>query len=487
MSELKLRHLVCSTLAIGLLSGCASDGASRDRQQLRQSASAPKNVILFVGDGMGIGTVTAIRILEGQMRGETGEENVLSWETFPNVALSKTYNTNQQVPDSAGTATAFMTGVKTKAGVLGVGPGIIEGNCASMVGQKLKTALEIAAENGQSTGVVTTTRITHATPASTYAHIPHRNWEADSKMPAEALAQGCHDIARQLLEFSYGNGIEVALGGGRGDFMPKTAADPEYPAKHGLRLDGRNLIAEWQAKYKNAAYVWNKAAFAKIDPAKTDHLLGLFEPSDMQYEIDRAGDKAGEPSLAEMTAKAIQILNKNKKGYFLMVEGGRIDHGHHEGKATLALHDGVALAKAVKAADDMTDDKDTLIIVTADHSHTFVIAGYPTRGNPILGKAIGNDSSGNPEKTPTLAGDGKPYTTLGYYFSPSAAIKGTRPDLSNVDTEARDFEQQGTLIGAGHHSGEDVAIYAKGPGAEKVHGVMEQNLIFNVMTGRAPR
>jgi alkaline phosphatase len=177
----------------------------------------PRNVILFIGDGMGPSTVTAIQILDGQQKGETGEENVLPWETFPHLALSKTYNTNQQVPDSAGTATAMLTGNKTKAGMISVGPNSLRGSCQPNEEVKMKTVLELAENNGLSTGVVTTTRLTHATPASSYAHSSERNWEYDAAMPKEIRDNGCRDIAlqfveSQFVESSVGDGIDVAFG-----------------------------------------------------------------------------------------------------------------------------------------------------------------------------------------------------------------------------------------------------------------------------------
>lgn len=167
----------------------------------------------------------------------------------------------------------------------------------------------------------------------------------------------------------------------------------------GKRKDGRNLTTDWLKK-SNSQYVWNKAQFDAIDPNTTDHfnttdhLLGLFEPSHVHYEADRVDyDKAGEPSLTEMTTKAIDILQKNPNGYFLMVEGGRIDHAHHSGNAYRALTDTQQLAAAVQAAVSKTSSEDTLIIVTADHSHVFTIGGYPQRGNPILGLTQGVGAS----------------------------------------------------------------------------------------------
>ncbi len=463
---------------------------------LRPEPRRAKNVILFVGDGMGISTVTAARILEGQLRGESGEENVLSFETLPYTALAKTYNTNQQTPDSAGTMTAMMTGVKTKAGVINVDQSVIRGDCASSRGKELVTFLQQAEMAGKATGVVTTARLTHATPAATYAHTPERNWEDDHDLTDEARAHGCKDIARQLIEFPYGDGIEVALGGGRRSFWPRDLADPEEPGKTGERDDGRNLAEEWVQRFDQAAFVWNKAQFDAIDPRQVRHLLGLFDHSHMEYEADREQDTGGEPSLAEMTAKAIDILQQDREGYFLMVEAGRIDHGHHAGNAYRALTDTIELAEAVRTALAKVDREETLIIVTADHSHVFTIAGYPTRGNPILGKVVGNDSRGEPTGEFERAADGLPYTTLSYangrgfavlerggdtrYRQPIAA--GRVADLSAIDTQDEGFHQEALVPrGAETHAAEDVAIYAGGPGAYLVRGVLEQNVIYHIM------
>ena len=136
-------------------------------ETLAQTRTAAKNVILFVGDGMGISTVTAARILEGQLRGESGEENQLSFEKFPYVALSKTYTVDQQTQDSAPTMTAMVTGVKTNDRTISVDQFVkfAEPDGAIVKQHALKTVLEMAEEKGLSTGVVTTTRVTHATPA----------------------------------------------------------------------------------------------------------------------------------------------------------------------------------------------------------------------------------------------------------------------------------------------------------------------------------
>ena len=238
----------------------------------------------------------------------------------------------------------------------------------------------------------------------------------------------------------------------------------------GERLDGRDLTQEWLAAHQNSAYVWNKRDFENIDINATDHLLGLFQPSHMQYAYDNQSDKGGEPTLAEMTSKAIDLLSKNDKGFYLNVEGGRIDHAHHALNPFRALMDTIEFSRAVKTAFEKVDLSETLIIVTADHSHTLTIAGYPGRGNPILGKVNAGDE-------PRLAGDGLPYTTLGYING-----RGQRTDLTDVDTADESYRSEALIpLGSETHGGEDVPIYAAGAGSDLVRGVMEQHVIFHVM------
>lgn len=476
------------------------------RQKVRNGRA--KNVILFLGDGMSNATIAASRVFEAQQRrGESGEENRLSFEDFPFTAMSRTYSVNQQTADSAPTMSAIMTGVKTDEGIISVDQNVVLGDHRTVKGNEAKTLLEYAEASGRSTGVVTTTRLTHATPAACYAHSADRNWESDNDIftrNKDAHAADFPDIARQLIEFPYGDGLEVALGGGRSKFLPVEASDPEYSDRNGERLDKRDLTKEWLSKNKRSAYVWNKQQFDLIDVRSTRHLLGLFERSHMQFESNRAGDKGGEPSLAEMTTKAIEMLSQNKKGYFLMVEGGRIDHSHHNGNAYRALDETVSLSDAVRAAARMVDLDETLIVVTADHSHTLFIQGYPTRGNNILGLVRENTASGKLRDAYAHDKLGFPYTTLGYvngrgYLGASneqpagpkrccseirtfEPFSGGRYDLSPTDVLHPDYLQEVMIpLASETHAGDDVSVFATGVNAHLIRGSMEQNWIFYVM------
>ena len=462
-----------------------------------------RNLVLFVGDGMSLTTVAAARIFEGQRRGQPGEENALSFERFGHTALSKTYNTDSQTPDSAGTMTAMITGTKTGIGMLGVGPSRRE-----PCGVPVASLLELAEGAGLATGVVSTTRLTHATPGGTFGHTPDRGAEADVHLSDAARGAGCRDLARQFVEFAVGDGIDVAFGGGRRMFQPAGTPDPEYPAAMGRRGDGRDLVAEWQARHPDGRYVWNARDFAALDLARPGPVFGLFEPDHMRFEHDRANDAAGEPSLAEMTRAALALLQRDADGFVLMVEGGRIDHAHHYGNAYRALDETVALAEAVRVAAELTSEDDTLILVTADHAHTLTFAGYPQRGNPILGKVVGLASEGGGSGAVEDA-LGLPYTTLGYAngtgytgasdlqpagpkrfpHEPASFKAGTgRPDLRGVDTTHPDYLQEVTIpLGDETHGGEDVGIWARGPGSDAVRGTVEQNVVFHFLLQASPR
>ena len=450
-----LAYLVLPTIT--LLSACVeiqSSSHSTEKNNTpdthKEEPGQAKNVILFIGDGMGISTITATRIFDGQSKDMEGEENSLAFDNFENVALIETYNTNAQVPDSAGTATAIMSGYKTNIGTINVRPGQKYEGCGSI--PAIKTLTDRSHSAGKSVGIVTTTRITHATPAAMFAHADNRNWESDSEVPKEAKEAGCKSIAQQMVESE----AEIIMGGGTSKFS-------------------ENQLITLKANY---TFAENKADMKNFKDGK---LRALFSKSHMSFEADR--DPAEQPSLAEMTETAIKNLKSNQEGYVLMVEAGRIDHAHHGTNAFRALTDAQALNEAVKVAIEMASEE-TLIMVTADHSHVFTMAGYPVRGNPILGlvKSI-DQTTGLPSDSYEKALDGKPYTTLGYHNGPHLRVASAdnRP-LTNEDVQDRNYRQQTAIpMNTETHAGEDVALFGHGPGSENIRGVMEQNKISDVI------
>ncbi|KAG8182044.1 hypothetical protein JTE90_013974 [Oedothorax gibbosus] len=447
----------------------------QDSLRLVPNTRVAKNLIIFVGDGMGLSNVMASRVYLGQSEGRPGEDSQLSFEKFPYTAFSKTYSVSHQVPDSASTATALFTGTKTNSGAVGVSARAKINDCDSVFGNELTSILSWAQEAGKATGLVTTTRVTHATPAALYGHSPHREWESDAKMPKNAFR--CKDLARQLVEDLPGRDLKVIFGGGRKQFKPVTDIDP-VANKTGARLDGLDLVDYWIKEKENrnvrAKYITTAAQlspFINKGPGSVEYVMGLFNHNHMKFEADKKKDQVEEPSLTDMTRAAINILQKNNKGFFLMVEGGRIDHAHHANNAKRALSETVSMAEAVTAALNATSSKDTLIVVTADHSHVLTVNGYPKRGNPILGVA------GRSAK------DNLTYTTLMYSNGPSYHMReGRRRNLEGMDTASKNFFQD-VLVPLPNetHSGEDVPIYATGPMAHLFRGVVEQSYVPHVM------
>src|SRR5450830_1410588 len=442
--------LIASTLAVATLTACGGS-----------SSTPPKNVLFFLGDGMGLTTLTAARIYAA------GEDGSLTIDTLPESAFVKTYSADAQVTDSAPSMSAYMTGVKMNNEVISMSPDTSAYNKTSFAdyvsgadstcptsgnGSSVPTLLEIAKSKGLATGVVTTTRITHATPAATYSHICHRDGE--------------NAIAAQM----------VPGGGGLRHFQPKSSTGSS-------RSDSRDLVAEM--KKAGYSFAGSRTEFNAL-PA-SGKLLGLFTSSHMSYDLDR--DSSKEPSLAEMTTRAIDQLKSNPTGMFLMVEGGRIDHALHETTARKALQDTVAFDNAIKAAIDKMQAldpglKNTLIVVTADHDHTLVLNGYAARtgktsdSNPgVLGLLrsyvdglLSKDTSGNP------------FTIIG--FGNGENRQATRTALTDAQVFDKTYHQEATIpvaAGSETHGGADVFLGAIGKGAESFTGVIENTAVFGLI------
>jgi len=443
--------VVCSAALV--FAGCGKDTPS--------SSTPPQRLIFFLGDGMGINVMTAARIYS------VGEDGDLTMDTLPENGFVRTYSQDAQVTDSAAAMTAYMSGIKVDNDVIGVEPSVHYQQPVKPV----PTLGEIAKQNGYAVGVVTTTRITHATPAGVYAHTSDR--DAEEGIAAQLVPGG------NGYNTALGTGLEVIFGGGTTQFAKSS------------RTDGRDLFTEMQNHGYNVVFD-NRQAFDNLKQGKS---LALFTKSHMSYELDR--DASKEPSLSDMTTKAMALLGQTQKNYFLMVEGGRIDHALHSSNAKRALGDAVAFDNAIAAAiaeAKKTDPelKNTTIVVTADHDHTLVLNGYAKRTGKttdtnagVLG-LVHNYTTGELD----LDAEGRPYTIIGFGNGenrPSGA-RSALPPLTEAATAALEYRQEAAVrMSAGNetHGGTDVAIMAIGHDAESFHGFMTNTEVFGKLLDAA--
>ncbi len=458
---------------------------------LAHAAGEAKNVIFFLGDGMGPTTTTAARIYK------YGESGSLNFDKFERAARIITYSNDAQTTDSAPSMASYMTGVKANNEVIAMSANTIAtpvtldavngtksvNACGTNNGSPVQTMLELAKARGKAVGAITTTELTHATPAATYAHICNRN--------------AAYDIAAQLVPGGAGSnpafaatGVDVLMGGGRNHFTPyNVTTNPKG------RSDGRDLTAELATKgYTVAADKTQMAA------ATTTPFIGLYSAnSHLAYELDRVQavsavapatvmgiesvnqvEAAAQPSLSEMTVKSIQLLSRNTNGFFLMVEGGRIDHALHGTNAKRVLEDTIAFDDAVLAAINEVKKTDptlanTLIVVTADHDHTMTFNGYVKRGNPIL-----DISRSYVNGADNLDVNGVNSTTLVFGNGPNRPA--TRAALTSAQVTADNYLQEaGVRLASETHGGGDVKLLATGAGSQIFKGTMDNTKVFTLL------
>jgi alkaline phosphatase len=373
------KHTILVIFAFTLLS-CGS--GSQDKPA--------RNVILFIGDGMGEEHRKAARWFTA------GQGGLLAMDIMPFDGLLTTASSDNSVTDSAAAATAMSTGIKTNNGVVG-----LDSNLGFV-----KTILEDAQSAGKSVGLVTTTQITHATPAALASHVTNRSM--------------MNEIALQMLV----SGVDVLFGGGEDEFL--TTSDTGCYSEAGERDDGRNLINE--AVAIGYTYICNRTDFLGVDPNSVYKVLGLFADEGMVRPFS--------PSLSELTQKAIDILSKNKSGFFLMVEGGQIDWASHANDASNAILDTIGLDEAVRVGQNFAAANPlTLIIVTGDHE--------------TGGMSVSLTSSGLPDE------DG-PFTM---------------PD-------GGEFYVSWTTLG---HTSVDIMVTAQGPSSDSFLGVHANTFVHNVI------
>ena len=390
------------------------------------SSASAVNIIHMVPDGMSIEALTAARLVSCGTEAVRDGSARLNMDRMPEFGYMACHSLSGWITGSAAAMTAMVTGQKTWLGMISQDS---TGRRGVRHGKPLETILEIAEKMGMASGIVVTSRVTHATPASCYAHWYERNEE--------------NILAEQLVDA----GVEVILGGGRRHFIPGGAKDEE--GEDSKREDDRDLIEEMEAK--GYTYLWNRKGFEAVHVGSSGKVLGLFENGHMEYELDRAGDTGGEPSLAEMTATAIQILSRHEKGFYLMVEGSRIDHAAHANDTMRWIYDTIAFDQAVGVAIDFAEqDGHTLVIVTPDH----------VTGGPAIN---------------------------GYWETPDA-WKGAYeiwPDYRDRDGDGYpdNTPRYPVAVGwtSGGHTAEDVPVMAMGPGSAYFRGFLDNTEVFRAM------
>jgi alkaline phosphatase len=421
-------RLLCLLAAALLLAGTAC------------GQQAPRNVILLIPDGFGPASATMARDYLRYDEGRTA----LAFDSLQTGA-ARTHAADSRITDSAAGATAYSTGHKTNNGYV----------ATDTLERPLATLLEAAERRGMATGLVVTSRITHATPASFAAHTPGR-WR-ENEIAAEEITKD----------------IDVILGGGKRHFLPESEG--------GERTDGRNLMDE--AREKGYAVVTERDAF---DAVSATPMLGLFAMSHMDYEIDRDPDE--QPSLTAMTRKALNLLEGDEDGFFLMAEGSRIDHAGHANDAAAHLRDALAFEDAVRASLAFARrDGETLVVVVSDHG----------TGGMSLGRNVNNDAkyAWRPGVLAEVESSFGPMREALKTSSPDSVLREHAgiTDLSNEErkrlasaeswkaTKAalRDVIGRRALVGwtSWGHTAVDVSLYAYGPGARRFRGNVENTRV----------
>ncbi|WP_242035178.1 alkaline phosphatase [Mesobacillus harenae] len=442
-------------------SPAATVAAKAEVSKANVSQKAPKNVIVMVGDGMGIGQLEVARLLEH------GRDGRLFMESLENVALMHTYSANNNVTDSGAAGTAIATGTKTNNESIGVDA---EGN-------EVKSMLDAFQARGKKVGVISNNTVTDATPAAFTASVANR-WS------------GQEEVARQMLAAEY----DVLLGGGASYFGPK-------------KQNGVDLVAEFQE---------NGYAFAsdrdQLNSVGTpDKLLGLFHSSYMNYKTDKDDVNSQEPTLNEMTKKGIEVLSQGKDGFFLMVEGARIDHASHAADATGIWKETVEFDSVVEEVVNWAKDRnDTLVVVLADHetmgisaTETMDIEGLKAIDvSPefMAGKLVQENGTVTDESIKSVF---KEYANIDLTEAEVAELKNNIKDTdgkvyaayrtgweigsviakhNNVGVVSREIRAEGAT---GGHTGNMVPVFATGLGSERFEGVLDNTEVIKLIAEAA--
>ncbi|MBA3650707.1 MAG: alkaline phosphatase [Chthoniobacterales bacterium] len=391
----------------------------------------PFAIVLFIGEGLTPDRIAATRLYAG------GANARLALESLPAVALLSNYSQDFAVPDEAAAATTLATGVKVNNRSLGVGPN----------DKRLASIIDLARANGRAIGLVTNGRLTNPTAAAFYA-----------------TGQGEADLARQLADDQK---IDIVLGGGGSSFLPE--------AKSGERTDGRDLVLEMRRN--GYEIVRTKGELENIPQWRRPRLLGIFSDREMAFGNEIAAGSE-QPSLADMTRRAIELLQWNTGGYLLIVDAdlmrtaARANHGERTLAETLELDQAIATANRYVGANS------TLLV-----AGNLGIGGLSLNGTPFRRDSgvalLGVNSSGEPALTWATGPNGIPpaNTPLGSETE-EAAPPAESPNTPEVQEPAAAFAP------AARNTVDDVLAAGRGPGTESLHGFLDNTVIFKIIEGQ---
>lgn len=450
-----VKMLLAMTTIVAASMGSTSAAWAEENTAATSSSSPIKNVIILIPDGMAHEATTLARWYKG---------SALTLDSMAS-GLVRTYSADAAIADSAPAGTAFATGHKSHTGYVGVLP-----DKATMPGQKaiaagdakkpIASVLEASKLAGKATGIIATSEIMHATPADFSAHYPDRkNYDALSK--------------QQVF-----NGIDVVLGGGSSYLVPDG------------RKDGENLVASIKALGYD--YVTTPEA---MKASKSNKLWGMFAPAGMSYDMDR--DPAKQPSLAEMTSKAIDVLSKDEDGFFLMVEGSKVDWASHANDPIGVISDVLSFDDAVKVALDFAKaDGETAVVAVTDHANGGLTIGNTATTGTYDEEPLSTFIS--PLKKAKLTGEGLESklnakrtnikAVMKQYFGITdltteevAAIKAAKPGSLNYVVGPMISKRSGIGWTTGGHTGGDVVLYTYAPNNDRPFGVIDNTDVAKYM------
>jgi len=454
----QLALLLVLGLLLGLeLWGCATTGP---RAVSGATSGKAKNIILLIGDGMGPSHFGAAWLYSNRILGKD----------LKMVEVMNTGRTAYLVND---TADAIVTESAAAAGQIATGQKMTARAISMAADGKtpIKTIMELAKDKGMATGLVTTSGITDATPAAFSAHVALRSDEGS--------------VADQELKL----GVDVLMGGRKQFFLPEASA--------GARKDGRNLMDE--AKGKGYTVV---GTAQELQAAPAGKILGLFNNGNMAYEIDRA--KTQEPSLAEMTAKTLDVLSRNSKGFFAMIEGGRIDHAAHRNDVAGVIQDTLAFDAAVGVVLEFArKNPQTLVIITADHETAGMsVVGHSKTSKEYVGidlaaikeikasfEVIGGElgKNPNPQKIKEVV---KQYLAIEITDDEAKTVANdTIRKLDEANYNYPTFHSLAFVLrpylrvgwGSQTHTASPLMAFGMGPGSDRINGLLHNTQLFNIM------